>query len=161
MKKSILPIVFLCAFSACKTVTQPPAPATNPVFAATTGMYSETANLDSAVKAEFGPNARVADWATDIKPYCAAHSVDSLIAMITWSPWDTSGGRTIDTTRQNFFVLCNGQGFWLQDPTRHYFATRFDHNVPSTWLVHDEIDSSEIVEGSWHNVTFRVLAVKP
>jgi hypothetical protein len=161
MKKSLLTFVILYTLSACKIVTQQQAPATNPVFTTTTGLYSETANLDSAVKAELGPNARVADWATDIKTYCTTHPVDSLLAMIKWSPWDTTGGRTIDTTRQNYFVLSNGQGFWSQDPSRHYFATQFDHNVPSTWLVHDQIDSSEIVEGSWFKIRFKVLAVTP
>ena len=162
MKSTILTLcfAFVLVASGCHNVTQPTQPNANLTFAATNGMYSETANLDSAVKAELGTNFRIADW-IDVKTYCAAHPVDSLIAMIAWSPWDTTGGNTIDTTRQNFYVTWNGQGFWPQDPTRHFFSTRFDHVVPSTWLVHDQIDSSEIVLGSWYNIRFRVLAVHP
>ncbi len=163
MKSTIIlkSVIFAAALFAtgCRQVTGP-TPPSDLVFATTIGMYSETANLDSAVKAELGTSYRIADW-NDVKSYCAAHPIDSLYAMIAWSPWDTAGGNSIDTTRQNFFVLWNGQGFWPQDPTRHYFTTRFDHNVPSTWLVQDQIDSSAIVLGSWYGVSFRVLAVKP
>ncbi len=158
MKSTILAISILFALLAngCSNSTQPSSGGSLQ-FATTSGMYAETDNLDSAVKAELGTSYRIADW-TDVEDFCYHNPVDSLIAKISWG---LMGGAGSDTTRENFFVTWDSQGFTPQDPTRHYFATRFDHNVPGNWLVLDQIDSNHIVLGSWYGVQFRVLAVKP
>lgn len=157
MKSTILTILVLSALlvGGCSDSTQPSSGGSLQ-FATTKEMYSETDNLDSAVKADLGSSYRVADW-TDVEEYCYHNPVDSLIAHLGW---DVMGAAGSDTTKENFFVTWDSQGFTPDDPSRHYFATRFDHTVPSSWAVLDQVDSNRIVLGSWNGVRFRVLGLK-
>lgn len=113
-----------------------------PLFRVTNAAYSETANLDQAVKNEFGNDYSVADW-TDI----TAHSGDI-------QNWANSIGMDHN---DYYFVTWNGQGF---SGNRHYFITRFDGTVDPGYLVHDQIGGNIITLGSWYGIQERILAIK-
>jgi hypothetical protein len=113
-------------------------------FRVTSGMYSETVNLDQAVKSEFGNDYRVADW-TDI----TAHSSDI-------QNWANSIGMNHN---DYYFITWNGQGFW-NSGNRHYFITRFDGQIDNNYLVHDQIGGNIITLGSWYGIQERILAIR-
>ncbi len=99
-------------------------------FAVTKRKYSCHANMESKAVAEFGPGAKVADWNTikalfsqDIAGFCDA------VGLV--HAWCKVGKRS-------------WWGGW-----RHYFVQRFNGNVPSTWLVHDQIGDNTLCLGSW------------
>ncbi len=113
-------------------------------FKVTSGTYSETADLDQAVKNEFGNDYRVADW-NDILAYSG--DIESWANGIGMKHGDYC------------FVTWKGQGFW-NGGNRHYFITRFDHVVDSGYLVHDQIENNFITLGSWYGIQERILAIK-
>jgi len=109
----------------------------NAQFRVTSGSYSETANLDQAVKNEFGNDYSVADW-TDI----TAHSGDI-------QNWANSIGMNHN---DYYFVTRNRQGFW-NGGNRHYFVTRFDHVVDNNYLVHDQINNNHMIKSCYEIVS--------
>ena len=137
-----------------------PSPATP--FRVTRRAYSVSADLDAAVRAEFGPDYVLADW-SDVKTYCATHSVDSLIAMTGW-PLSVASA-TPDDVMENakdktvdFFVNYNRKRFWINnDPTWHFFATNWQHHPPSNWKILDQIDSNFLILGAWADMKCRIL----
>gem|GEM_PF-3760396 len=129
------------AWSSSLTVT---VTITTSQFKVTAGAYSENADLDQAVKNEFGNGYRVADW-NEIKLY--SNEIQS---------WADSIGMNHN---DYYFVTWNGQGFW-NGGNRHYFITRFDHVVDSGYQVHDQIDNNFITLGSWYGIQKRILAIR-
>jgi hypothetical protein len=109
-------------------------------FVLTQGLYLDTANMDVAVKQEFGANATVADWSTiaasfsqNIELFC------STVGLLTTDAW----------------VYDNGQGWW--NSYRHYFVEVHNHTVPPNWLVHSEIDNDYVDLGSWYGFKIPIL----
>ncbi len=115
-------------------------------FRITRSAYPDSSDLVADVQAEFGTDYTVADW-NDVKNWCAAHSADDFIELLDWELGE----------QYSLLVLWNGEGYWNG---RHYFMTRFDHNPPVGYLIHDDIDDNHIVLGSWSPVSMRILAVK-
>jgi len=137
-------------------------PLPEPLFGLTKRAYDVRANLDSAVRAEFGPGHSIADW-NDLTRFCASHPVDSLIAMVGWplsvaSAHPDSVGENVKDQTVNFFINYNGNRFWVNhDPTWRFFATRWDHHPPSNWLIVDSIDGNHLVLGAWADMKCRIL----
>ncbi|PZC52343.1 hypothetical protein [Mesotoga sp. TolDC] len=110
----------------------------------TRGKYEETSDLLTAVRNEYGPTAEIADWAEIKRQYSG--KTEELIGEL---------GLGIG---QGESVLIQNNGKRYYGTTRHYFLTRFDGEVPSWYLVHDQIDSYTLVLGSWYDVEYRILA---
>ncbi len=115
-------------------------------FKMTQSAYPDGSDLVAAVQAEFGTDYTVADW-NDVKSWCASHSAGDFIDLLGWQLGE----------EHSLLVLWNGEGYWNG---RHYFITRFDHNPPAGYLIHDDIDNNHIVLGSWSPVSMRILAIK-
>ncbi len=112
-------------------------------FRLTSGLHSETEDLNAAVVAEFGSGYRLADW-TDVR--AAAGNATA---------WADSVGLTDQATA---LVSSGGLRF---DGSRQYFIERFNNHMPySGFLVYDQIDSSLIVLGSWYGLHMPILAVR-
>jgi hypothetical protein len=106
--------------------------------------YSETADLDAAVRAEFGDLAEVADW-NEIKQ--------------TFSGRATAFANGIGLTQYDVGVLLYRGGGLYWSGNRHYFMARHDGKLPDTYtfLVHDDIDNHVLDLGSWYGLSMRVL----
>jgi len=118
-------------------------------FKITSGYYSETDDLNQAVKSEFGNNYRVADWnevADDM-----VRTYDGNIEH--WA--DRIGMKH----NENYFVTWDGKGFW-NGGNRHYFITRFDSVVDNNYLVHSSLFNNFITLGSWYDIKERILAIR-
>lgn len=120
-------------------------PSTQAQFKVTSRSYIDTADLDQAVKSEFGNDYKVADW-NEIKAY-SGNDVQG---------WANSIGMNHN---DYYFVTWNGQGFW-NGGNRHYFITRFDGTVDPGYLVHDQIGNNLITLGSWYGDQERILAIR-
>jgi len=113
-------------------------------YALTARKYSETENLDLAVKLEFGLTASVADW-NEIKDKFSGRGREFLDG--------------IALTKYDEGAICykGGSGYWSGN--RHYFLARHDGKLPTTYtfLVHDTIDKHMIDLGSWYGIRKRVV----
>ena len=112
-------------------------------WALTTNTYSETDDLEQAVLNEFGPNWRIADW-NDL--LTISNDIDN---------WANAIG--MEVIEDNYIVTRNGNHFWSGN--RHFFITRFDHNVPGYYLVHDDIDNGFLCLGSWYGLDMPILCI--
>ena len=113
------------------------------LFKVTVGEYSETADLDQAIKNEYGDDYRLADW-NDVLAY--SNDIQSWASSIGMEHGDS------------YLISRDGNRFW--SGRRHYFMTRHDHNCPGSFLVHDDIDNHFIDLGSWYNLEMHVLCIK-
>ena len=113
-------------------------------YALTRYTYAETENLDLAVKLEFGPSARVADW-NEIKAQFSRRGEEFLDG--------------IGLTNYDEGALCYRGGSKYWSGNRHYFLARHDGKLPTayTFLVHDTIDNHMIDLGSWYGIRKRVV----
>ena len=49
----------------------------------------------------------------------------------------------------------------MATPTRRYFLTRFNGNIPDYYLAHDELGGKTLALGSWRDMKARVLVERP
>jgi hypothetical protein len=117
-----------------------------PRFAISQGVYSDSEDFATALRAEFGAEARLADW-EDLK---RLHADDPR----AWS--DELG------------LVVGSPATWLQrggqdrfDPKRRYFLDRFDGVKPTYYLAHDEFGGMTWALGSWYGDRLRFLAALP
>lgn len=129
------------------------------IFRASEFEYSDNVDLDSAVAHDpaLGPGWRVADW-TNLVGYSWHHPVQEIINSLHWAVRDSMSGSSIDTT--TFWIRYLGRTTLPADPRRHYFVARWDHNPPSWYKIHADLDNKLLVVGSWYGWNFRVLGVK-
>ncbi len=113
-------------------------------FRLTPYKYSNTEDLNAAVKSLFGENATLADW-NSIKNYVGSDL--SLLQRF----YQLIGLQD----EQTALVCWNGERYWA-GTDRHYFIQRFDNGAPWDFLIHDQIGSLYL--GSWNNITMNVLA---
>ena len=109
-------------------------------FRVTTGRYWETEDLDQCIINEFGLGYKIADWN------------DVLFYKDNIEEWAN------DLGMDSYIVRRNGEDFY-SGSNRHYFMERFDHNKPSGWWAHDNIDNHFISLGSWYNIYKPILAI--
>jgi hypothetical protein len=112
-------------------------------WALTTNTYSETDDLEQAVLDEMGAGWRIADWN------------DLLAIGYDIQNWVVAIG--MEVIEDNYIVTRDGNHFWSGN--RHYFITRFDHDVPGYYLVHDDIDNGFICLGSWYGLDMPILCI--
>jgi len=111
-------------------------------------------NMDKVIKENFGKNYRVADW-NDLKKFYYEKDGDLT---------DLFSKFNLKTSKYNnsVFVWYDGAKKYYDsyyDIYRFYYASWHEHNPPSNYLQHDEIDNSLISLGSWDH-SFKILAVK-
>ncbi len=105
--------------------------------------YSEKIDLDSAVLADYGDEYRMVDWLYDIKQ-------TNEISAFCESVGIQKGN--------HYFVKYAGERFFSS--TRHYFASRFDGEIPCGYLAHDNIDVYYLCLGSWFDQNLQIILVK-
>lgn len=132
----------------CDDCPTDPSTNANRPFMVTAKICSENDDIEAVVHSEFGRDYRVADW-NDVTAYCRANSAAQFIGLIPGA----------FGLQNSIMVKWNGQGFWSGDPTRHFFITRFDHDLPGYYLSHDNIENHYIDLGSWYGLSQPVLAV--
>ena len=115
-------------------------------FKITLNKYSETEDLEQAVRNEFGNNYAIADW-YDVKAVAGSSNIEE---------WANTIGITGDN--KSMMVTVNGAHFY--NGNRHYFISRHDHVTPSGFLVHDHIDNHFIDLGSWYGINIKILCKK-
>lgn len=108
--------------------------------------YSEKDDLASAAAASCGPEYGLADW-DDVVQHSMTNK--ALADKLGWEPGENN----------SLFVVWRGKRFW-QDGNRQFFITRFDHNKPSDYLSHDNIDNHSIDLGSYFGRSYRILCIK-
>lgn len=116
-------------------------------FKMTTQKYLSTVDLDQVIQNEFGNDYRLADW-NDVSQYCQAHSANQFVTLLSWPVGEPN----------SLLVTQNGLHYW-NNTTRHFYITRFDHNITLGYLSHANIENHFIDLGSWSNITMAVLAV--
>jgi hypothetical protein len=111
-------------------------------FKITSKSYSEKNDLDSAVLTDYGEEYRMADWQDLLKIISIAEFSDEV---------GIKNGN-------HYYIKYNGERFYSD--TRQYFISRYDGNLPSGYLAHDQIDNNFLCLGSWYDENFPVLIVK-
>jgi len=106
-------------------------------FGITDSTYEYNADWDTICQTIFGSGYRIADW-TDLKNYYS-NGGDLLYLF---------DGLGLTDYRNRASVKNNGNQFYSS--SRGYFAERHEHNLPSGWLAHDNIDNYLISLGSWY-----------
>lgn len=106
----------------------------------------DTDNFSTVLAAEFGPEARLADW-EELK---RLHGDDT-------RAWGDGVGFKFGSA-----------GVWLQrggrrrfDEQRHFQMGRFDGVKPDYFLAHDELGGATFLLGSWYGNQARLLAALP
>jgi len=115
-------------------------------FAITKDSYACDSDWDAVVQQIFGNEYRVADW-NDLKAYYS--STGNILELLD--------GLGMTNYKDNAFVTCNGQRIWSSG--RYYFIERHNHNLPSYFLAHDNIDNYAVSLDSW-NITTKILAIR-
>ncbi|MCG5499156.1 DUF1566 domain-containing protein, partial [Ectothiorhodospira variabilis] len=115
-------------------------------FFGTEDTYAHDFSRADACVAEFGQDARVADWYEVVAYY---EDGNSMTEFFQDARLNSEYGRSLA-------VLRDGEQYFSS--SRTYFISRHDGDVPGTYLVHDEIGGNLISLGSWHNDR-RVLCV--
>jgi Protein of unknown function (DUF1566) len=113
--------------------------ATNSFFV-TNSTYTETQNHNQACQNEFGTKARLADWNDITAYYSAGGNMYSFFDTVGLPPAGSDGTRNLTVSRN---------GSEMYSSTRHYYITRHDHNLPSYYLAHANIDNYLLSLGSW------------
>ena len=114
-------------------------------FAVTTEKYEYNGNWTQIVD-NLNSEYRVADW-EDLKDFY--NSGGDLL--------DLFDGLGLTEYGDTAFVTRSGDQFYSSD--RAYFATRHEHNLPSYYLAHDNIDNYLISLGSWYSKQ-KILMIK-
>ena len=116
------------------------------IWETTSSTYAGSDDWDSAVGDELGDEYEVADW-SDLEEYCDA-GYDALDIM------DEAG---LSDYNADAFVTRDYEKTYSS--SRYYFVARHDGDPPSSFMVHDDLDSEDVCLGSWDS-TKKILAVK-
>ncbi len=124
---------------------QAAAETTYKLFGREVGGYAPNDDVPGIVKKELGPRASVADW-NEIKARFGQSeaSLKAFCEKIGLAPEGSA------------CVTVSGKRFWQEQ--RQYFVYRADHNKPEDFLVHDQLQNSFLLLGSW--VDQRLVLVK-
>jgi hypothetical protein len=115
-------------------------------FALTIKKYHETDNLESACGQELGSMWRIADW-NDILAYSqAGNSIEGFVSALALKEI------TI------YLVTNNGESWYSGQ--RHYYMEFHNHNLPSGFWSHADIDNHYIDLGSWYGLEAEILCYK-
>ena len=115
-------------------------------FGVTEIKYEDSSNWDSTVQSVFGSGYRVADW-NDLKAY---HNGGGDLL-------DLFDGLGLTAYKISVFVTRDGDRTYSS--TRFYIASRHEHNQPSYYVAHDNIDNYLISLGSDDGPKY-IMAIK-
>jgi hypothetical protein len=108
----------------------------------TSETYSETINMQNAIRHEFGDKSSIADW-SDLQ---AIRNIDAWISCM-----GLQKGETFFLTKNNNFTFREN---------RHYFVLYSPNGkLPLGFLAHDQIDN-KLFLGSWYGVKRNILAIR-
>jgi len=119
---------------------------TSDSFALTNNAYPEDSNWDLIISNTMGHEYRVADWNDLVEYHNNGNDLLSMLNGLGITERGTIGHLTRDGNRQI-------------SSTRYYFAARHEHQVPSGWAVHAQIDNNLLSLGSWWGDR-RILAIR-
>ncbi len=111
-------------------------------FAVSSASAPYLSNYSQYCVNEFGANWRQADWLELEEYYNNGGNLEELVSVTGLTGWVMRDGDT------------------SYDSTRDYFVAYHNHNPPSNFLVHDDIDNYYISLGSW-NTARQVLCRNP
>jgi PKD repeat protein/glutamine cyclotransferase len=119
-------------------------------FARTTLTYEDDSNWDEIINNLLGNDYRVADW-YDLVAY--HNQGEDLLVLYDNLALEDHGNSA--------YVKRNGDPSY--DSSRYYFASRHEHNKPSYYGAHDNIDNYLISLGSWYgsNYIFAYINLNP
>jgi hypothetical protein len=107
--------------------------------------YDVNDDIPALLEGKFGDNAELAEW-NDLKDFFS-NDESALISFL-----DGIGmKRDVNGYVQSAFVTRGGDRYHSTSMPRHYYVNRFDGDVPSGWLVHDDLHSNRLSLGSWDN----------
>jgi PKD repeat protein len=115
-------------------------------FGITSDVHEYNSNWDNIVSNEFGSAYRVADWTDLVSYYNSGGDLLELFDQLGLTEYGVSAS-----------VYRNGEQFY--SGTRSYFASRHEHNKPSTYLAHENINNYLISLGSW-NGSYKIIVIK-
>ena len=121
-------------------------------FAITKLSYDATSNWDKITQEVFGDKYRVADW-NDLEIFYYEKNGDLLKLF---------DGLNLKEYKSSASIKRNGDIHWngdTQKDDRFYYASRHEHNKPSYYLDHENIDNNLISLGSWSGKR-RIMVVK-
>jgi len=116
-------------------------------FGVTELTFFDYSDREFIVNKVFGSEYREADW-NDLKAY-----------------YDNGGNLLelfdgLGLTELGASVLITRDGNSMWSATRYYTASRHEHNKPSSYLAHDNIDNYLISLGSWYGMKLKILTIK-
>jgi len=115
-------------------------------FAITNDVLPYNSDWNQVINEIFGSTYRVCDW-NDLEEYY--NNGGDLLALFD--------GLGLTEYRSGASVTRNGNPSYSS--TRSYFASRHEHNKPSNYLAHDNIDNYLISLGSWYG-NRKIIAIK-
>ncbi len=114
-------------------------------FVVSKSKYSSHYNLEEKAVLDCGSNYRIADW-NDLKTY--KQDIEKLAEYLNMS----------SDEYKSLFITKDGERLYYND--RQYFIALQNHNKPSSWMTHDNIDNHFISLGSWINKNYHILCIK-
>ena len=100
------------------------------LFKHTSESYPMDSDMNAICKQTFGENYNIADWLDIVDAYESGIAADYILL------------------EGNAYITNEGIDFWSDN--RHYLVTRHNHNMPDTYLSHDDIDDHLFDLGSWY-----------
>ena len=112
------------------------------VYVVSDNSFAFDSDVVASVQQQYDLTADLAEW-NDIK-----NEYGGSVQAITTFMNETGIQLSSNPATNNYFVKVSGQEFHSE--SRRYFVTRFNGSVPSSYLVHDEIQAGQLVLGSYN-----------
>jgi len=114
-------------------------------FLVSKSKYSSHYNLEEKAALDCGVNYRIADW-NDLITY--EQDIEKLAEYLNMS----------NDEYKSLYITKDGERLYYND--RQYFIALQNHNKPSNWMTHGNIDNHFISLGSWINKNYHILCIK-
>ncbi|MCE2486031.1 MAG: hypothetical protein J4F42_11005 [Desulfurellaceae bacterium] len=107
---------------------------------------SEAQDHDAECRAQLGSGFRLADWNDIVSYYQGGGSLAAFTAGLKMVPAGEQPGP--GELGNGYRISRDGNAIW--SGRRHYFVARHDHNKPSHFLDHANLDNYHVSLGSWY-----------
>ena len=107
---------------------------------------SENRDHDAECRAQLGSGFRLADWNDIVRYYEGGGSLAAFTAELKMVP---AGEQPGPGELGNGYRISR-DGNPIRSGRRHYFVARHDHNRPSHFAAHANLDNHHVSLGSWH-----------
>lgn len=115
-------------------------------FVITADTYAFGSDWDAVIQSVFGSNYRVADWSDLVNYY--VNGGDLLELFDGLNLHDYGAAVSLKYNNNQYY-----------SSSRSYFASRHEHNVPPSYMVHAHINNYQISLGSWTG-SRKILAIR-